>query len=128
MSAISRRNSAGFTLIELVLVLGLIAGAALLLWPLALRLMPQASLQRNAEAVAAQLNGARMAAMRQNRVLRLGPADFSLPPGFRLILPPGGVDFAPDGFSAGARLVLQDADGGSITLLVEPVTGRVRLP
>ncbi len=128
MSAISRRNSAGFTLIELVLVLGLIAGAALLLWPLALRLLPQAGLQRNAEAVAAQLNGARMAAMRQNRVLRLGPADFSLPPGFRLVLPPGGVDFAPDGFSAGARLLLQDADGASITLLVEPVTGRVRLP
>lgn len=127
MSAASRRNNRGFTLLELVLVLGMIAAAGAILLPLALRFSPQISLDRAAEQVLAQLNGARMEAMRQNRVLRLTAADLVPPAGFRLIFPASGVDFAPDGFSAGARLRLEGPGGASRALLVEPVSGRVRL-
>jgi prepilin-type N-terminal cleavage/methylation domain-containing protein len=127
MSAASRQNNRGFTLLELVLVLGLIAAAGVVLLPLVLRFSPQTSIDRAAEQMMAQLNGARMEAMRQNRVLRLMAADLMPPAGFRLTLPAGGVDFAPDGFSAGARLKLEGPDGAWRSLLVEPVSGRVRL-
>ncbi|MBX3456027.1 GspH/FimT family protein [Ferrovibrio sp.] len=118
-----KNKRGGFTLVELLLVLGLAAAAFALILPLGLRLQPDSNPDRAAETVLAELQHARARAMRLNQPVTLQAGDIAAPAGYRLLWPESGVDFAPDGFSSGATLLLE-GEAGQRRLRVAPVSGR----
>ncbi|WP_374633303.1 GspH/FimT family protein [Ferrovibrio sp.] len=122
-----KNKRGGFTLVELLLVLGLAAAAFALILPLApplgLRLQPDSNPDRAAETVLAELQHARARAMRLNQPVTLQAGDIAAPAGYRLLWPESGVDFAPDGFSSGATLLLE-GEAGQRRLRIAPVSGR----
>lgn len=122
----SKHRQGGFTLVELLLVLGLAAAAFALILPLGLRLLPDNNPDRAAETVLAQLQQARARAMRLNQPVRLQAGDIAAPAGYRLIWPESGVDFAPDGFSSGATLLLE-GEAGQRRLRIAAVSGKARI-
>ncbi len=118
-----KNKRGGFTLVELLLVLGLAAAAFALILPLGLRLQPDSNPDRAAETVLAELQHARARAMRLNQPVTLQAGDIAAPAGYRLLWPESGVDFAPDGFSSGATLLLE-GEAGQRRLRIAPVSGR----
>lgn len=120
----SRNNSAGFTLIEMIVViavLGLVIAMLVQYGPLKDR---WAATQGAAATVAAAMEQAR------GRAISSGaPVTVALPAlpdwlGVAVSAPPGGIVFEPDGSATAARVVLDDG-GRRITVATDWLTGRV---
>lgn len=142
------RRSAGFTLLELLLALGIAALIAAIALP-ALRPSPVAELRSSAQLVAAALRQTRVDAMDRGRSLALlvdtetrslqqqgAGAVRRLPDDLRLTLNTaeremlgpyrGGIRFWPDGSATGGRVTL-DKEQLRVRVDVEWLTGRVRI-
>jgi len=138
-------SGGGFTLIELILVLGILAVSALLVLPAvgrgtdSLRLRTEggrvAALLRDArrEAVARRLS-ARVSLERDTGTVTLTVGDgaeplrrLNLAEGFHLsaVKGPETVTFSPRGLAREARWVLEGRTDRRLTIDVDPVTGRV---
>jgi len=135
----------GFTLIELVLVLGVIAISTLLVLPAVGRGIAQVQLRSQAGHVAAVLRQARQQAVSLRHTTRVTldrarntvalstgrsdatPREVSLPAGLRLSVGKGGevVPFSPRGLSRDTRWVLEAAGGRRLAITVDAITGRV---
>ena len=140
------RAQAGFTLIELVVVLAAIGFVLALALPSLHRLMPGVEARAAARAVAGVMREARSLAIRDNTQIAvridIGRRLVSITGGAERTLPPtvaaslltaaseldsaqsGRIAFFPDGTSTGGRLRLSTA-GERIDVVVDWLTGRV---
>jgi len=57
--------------------------------------------------------------------MRVAPESLVVPWTATISMPPGGISFSPDGFSAGGRIDVSVGAARS-AVVVEPITGRVR--
>ncbi|HEV7439922.1 MAG TPA: GspH/FimT family pseudopilin [Methylobacterium sp.] len=139
--------AAGFTLIEMLVVLAILAGVAALSGPVLSRIGRGQALDAFGETLAAQLSLTRAAAIRSNaiRSVALDPAARSfasdaglaplpIPADLRVTLEPppqsrvpaGLIRFLPDGRSSGGQIRLEQ--GADTRLLgIERLTGSVHL-
>jgi len=129
---------AGFTLLELLVVLVIAAGLMAALPPLVARAMPSLHLTAAARTLADDLRRLRLAAIAGQREARLTVAPRgdgygldgqgkALPEGVRLTLPAqagGVIRFFPDGSSSGGEMRL-DLEGDSRHVAVSWLTGQV---
>jgi len=143
-----RRDAAGFTLVELLVVLTLLAILSAVLAPI-LAPSPVRTLRGAASEIATTLRETRRQAQaeqaRRRFVVDTGVGSFGiegasawrpLPEGVEVALTTaealvaaqgrGGVDFFPDGSSSGGRVTL-GMDGESIRVDIEWLTGRIRV-
>ena len=132
MSATGRH--AGFTLLELLVVLAVIALIAAAV-PVALRqMMPAQQLKVAAADLATQLRDLQSTAVRTGRTQAFGAQTArEVPPGITIeMFAPGAgtlsmraIDFHPDGSTSGGRIVLSSGERRR-ELQVSALTGRVR--
>jgi general secretion pathway protein G len=127
----ARASSRGFTLLELLVVLAIVAAVSAVIGPVTWRAVENAE-RRGARAdVHAALAAIPLTAFRQGRPLhidasglsRLGP---ELPADCSLALPDPPLIYAANGMAAGGRVLLT-CGGQTSTFEVAPVTGEVRL-
>jgi general secretion pathway protein H len=121
---ISRNNDSGFTLMEMLVVIAVMALILLLVTgygpPRSHRLEAQAAAQQ----VAAAMRAARGRAIAQGQPVALILPH--LPPWLAVSIqaPPGGIVFAPDGSASGGQVRL-DGDGQDFSVTTDWLTGRV---
>ncbi len=142
-----KRRERGFTLLELLVVLAIVALVVVIALPRIGAGLPGAALDAGARRIAAGLNEARSLAVVRNRAVRFtlngaakrftvgGGAGAPLPAtlGITLITgaaevvgaAQGSIRFFPDGSSTGGRIVLSGR-GGTRTIEVDWLTGRIR--
>jgi general secretion pathway protein H len=123
---------AGFTLIEMLVVVGVMALVSGLIFPSFARTSQTLLLTRAEAGVAADLRAARAAALRSGRPVALTVAadgsDYTVGgqtrvlPGHMRLAARGPIAFFPDGSSFGGRIDLAE-DGRGRVLLVDAVTG-----
>lgn len=146
MSAPRSTGAAGFSLVEMLVVLAVLALAATLGGPTLRRILPGQRLDAAADALATELALLRTEAVRTGRTTRLvydpeanaflssrraarpiavAPlrAGIDIPPEARSA--PGEIRFLPSGATTGARIVLA-GEAGSRAMTVSRVTGAVR--
>jgi len=143
------RRPAGFTLVELLVVLGILALLALLAGPVVSRALPGATLKTAASNVADALRRVRSDAIVSNaerqllidvegRIVVIGrePERLSLPAELQLRVvvgdtevagrTSGGIRFFPDGSSTGGRISIA-VDDTAYDVRVDWLTGRISL-
>lgn len=148
--AAGRQLSAGFTLLELLVVLVIASLAVGLVTPALQRMIPAAELRSESRELLAQVRYARSRAIlsqqavrvsfdEQEHALRFSPDDLlhRLPTTLRLELEPGSRDetdepleaisFYPQGHSSGGVIRLSAADGRQFEIQVDWLTARVQL-
>lgn len=112
-TATSPPGSAGFTLVELLVGLAIVAAALALALPYLPRLAPGAALDAAVAEAAANLRAARATAIRDNRPVLAAIENGRLT-----------VEFQPDGSSTGGSLDL--GSGQRVRrIAVDPLTGRI---
>lgn len=133
-----RRDSSGFTLVEVMIVLAILGLVATLALPLLARRTPTASLASAAEEVRAALAAARSAAIAEDREVSFSAATdgyrvdgepHRFPPGADLSLQVRGgarIAFFPSGGSSGGRVILHSASARR-EIEIEAITGRAAL-
>jgi prepilin-type N-terminal cleavage/methylation domain-containing protein len=133
-SACFRRNSAiGFTLLEMLVVLVIVAGTVGLVSVGFGATTTRASYRAAEQALITVLHGLPQEAAVHGRILRIDAAALrsrldNWPEHWSLAVVPE-LQYGPTGQAAGGRVSLQMADGGVLQWRVEPVTGQaVRLP
>ena len=139
------RQQRGFTLIELVVVLAILAAAAVLVLPAVGRGTETLRLRGEAGRVAALLREARLHAVsrrqptrvtldpaRHTVALGLGPSEpssrqIAMSPGVRLHVETGGetLTFSPRGVTREARWIVEGAGGRRLAIEVQGVSGQV---
>ena len=133
-TTLRREPRAGFTLVELLIVLAIMGLVAALAFPRLVGRAPGSTLGAVAEELRAALATARSAAIAQDREVMVGGGDGSyrvdgarhvLPSaaGVRIDVRGGGIAFFPSGGSSGGRIVLRGG-GRTAELDVEALTGR----
>ncbi|MBV9509541.1 MAG: GspH/FimT family pseudopilin [Caulobacteraceae bacterium] len=140
MSAIGDRidasAEAGFTLLETLVVVGVLALITALVFPDLRRAYAGLRLEASRSELAADLRLARARAIRSGagvgfeasedgREYSAGARDVRLPAALRLDAEPRSIAFGPDGESDGGRLVLTTDEGRSLALRVQAPTGVV---
>ena len=143
-----RRNAAGFSLVELLIVISLLAILSAILTPILIP-SPARTLRTAASEVATTLRETRRLAQSQQAYRRFmvdteterygieGMAKWrQLPDGTQAALTTaqsllvgqgrGGIDFFPDGSSTGGRVTLS-MSGRSVRVDIEWLTGRIRV-
>jgi general secretion pathway protein H len=129
MSATGNRSDAGFTLVELLVSLAIVALAAAGMasfWP---QRGGQLALQTAAQTLAADLRQARGQAIAQNRivVIEIGAAQRRLPKGVTIADGSAAtISFRGDGTTAGGEIALQ-AQRRQATVRVARLSGRVEV-
>lgn len=126
MSAIGRTEQAGFTLVEMLVVLAVTALVAGLSFPALERVQAGQQLRQSASRLEAELLQTRARAIALDETLRFA-ASASLPRDGVTGLPPKGLFFYRDGSSNGAMLSVSMA-AGQMRLAVDPATGAVGRP
>jgi general secretion pathway protein H len=132
-----RDRGAGFTLVELMIVLAIMALVAALAMPELLRRAPASGLGAAAEELRAALSSARAAAIAQDREVSVRGGDgayrvdgarrpFASGVPVRVEVAGGGISFFPSGGSSGGTIVLR-AGSASRALEVDALTGRAFL-
>lgn len=141
----SRRASAGFTLIELVVVFAMLAVATALVLPTVGRGMEALRLRNEVGRIATLMREARLEAVRQRRATRVtldpgqntvaltaGDPDhplrqLALPRGFRVTVTAGGetLAFSSRGLTRDTRWVVEEPGGRRLAITVDAVSGRV---
>jgi general secretion pathway protein H len=128
----------GFTLLEILIVLAILAIAVALAVPNLSRQTPRAALAAAAQQVRAALTGARSDAIAEDRVVTFAGDiggywidgerhPFPASPAVRVEIAGGTrIAFFPSGGASGGRLVLRDANEG-VAIDVEALTGRAIL-
>ncbi len=131
-------RAAGFTLLEILIVLAILAFAVALAVPYLGRQTSRASLAAAAQEVRAALLGARSDAIAGDREVtfsgdfggyRVNGVRHAFPasPGIRVEVRDGArISFFPSGGASGGRLVLRDATR-SVAIDIEALTGRAIL-
>jgi len=140
------RGAAGFTLVELMVVLGLLALAYLLVAPSLNKAVGIGESRVASRELLAALREARATAIAEGREVRFivdgvsanygaGQARAPIPRGFDIAseVPPsrrltqriGAIDFFPDGSSTGGAVVLAMRGGQRTTIAVDWLTGHV---
>ncbi len=133
-TTLRREPRAGFTLVELLIVLAIMGLVAALAFPRLVGRAPGSTLGAVAEELRAALATARSAAISQDREIMVGGgvgsyrvdgARHVLPSaaGVRIDVRGGGIAFFPSGGSSGGRIVLRGG-GRTAELDVEALTGR----
>ncbi|HEV8676373.1 MAG TPA: GspH/FimT family pseudopilin [Methylomirabilota bacterium] len=142
-----RRRSPGFTLIEIVVVLAILAVATALVLPAVGRGRDALQLRSEAGRVAALLREARLQAVSQRHATRVvldrarntvvltgrDPAhplrELAVPAGLRFTVATGGdtLTFSSRGLTRETRWLLERPDGRRLAIDVDGVTGRVRV-
>lgn len=144
----SRRSAAaGFTLLEIVVVLAILAVATALVLPSVGRGTESLRLRTEAGRVAAVLREARLAAVSQRHATRVALdrarntvvltgrdpdhplREITVPGGLRFSVETGGdtLTFSSRGLTRQTRWVLESPGGRRLAIDVEAVTGRVRV-
>jgi general secretion pathway protein H len=142
------RPRAGFTLMELVVVLALIAVAAALVAPAVGRTAEDVMARAEVASVAAVLRGAREQAVTRQEIVevsldrdarslllrRAGRDGLDAPPARRAFAAllrvdsaatPSAITFLPQGMSSGGRLTVETAGPRRYVVTVDPLSGRV---
>jgi general secretion pathway protein H len=136
MSATGNKNQAGFTLLEMLVVVGIMGLIAALVFPAWISPVRRAQIYEARAALAANLGLARAASVRGNQTVTLELADdgsgyFWESTGAHLPAPvsiegqPRSVTFYADGSSTGGALTLKEKER-AVTVTVDPATGLVR--
>ncbi|HUK61560.1 MAG TPA: GspH/FimT family pseudopilin [Stellaceae bacterium] len=129
----SRRED-GFTLLELMIVLAIMALVAAIAFPRLAARAPASALGAASEEMRAALATARSAAIAEDRAVTVAGGDgfyridgdqhaLLSAAGVRVETPRGGIAFFPSGGSSGGRIVLRGG-GRSATLDIDTLTGR----
>jgi general secretion pathway protein H len=128
------RREAGFTLVELMIVLAIMALMAAIALPRLIARGPTTAVSAAAEEVRAALGTARSAAIAEDRTVRVAGGDgfyrvdgaphaLVSAAGVRVEAPRGGIAFFPSGGSSGGQIVLRGG-GRSTALDIDSLTGR----
>jgi len=140
-----RPGSAGFTLIEIIVVLAILSVATALVLPSVGRGTESVQVRSQAGRIAALLREARLQAVTQRRATRVtldrarntvtltaGDPDHPLrelevPPGLRVSVAIGGdtLTFSSRGLTRETRWLVEAAGGRRLAIDVDPITGRV---
>lgn len=126
------RGQDGFTLIEMLVVLAIMAVAAAALRPMLLRPPAKVELRQVAAKVVAELRDARAKAMTTGRATAWRPAE--PPAGIVLRVTTvrdeaaqgGGIRFFPDGSATGGQVLLS-RDNNALAVRIHWLTGRLEL-
>lgn len=116
-------ETAGFTLIEMLVVLAITALVAALGWPAAERAIAAAEFRGRAAQGAALLAETRARAIARHETVRFQPGDAIAQA--RWTLPQGGLAFFADGSASGGEAVLA-ARGRRARFAVDAATGAIR--
>jgi len=131
-------GDAGTTLLEMLVVMGLLALTVGLVFPNLRKPYEMLSAEVGRAAVAADLRSARAEAIRTGRNVAFevaengreysaGGRSVLLPEAVRLVGEPRSILFGPDGDSAGGRLVLYQRQGRAFGLRVLPTVGVIQI-
>lgn len=140
-----RRDAPGFTLIELVVVLAILAAVAALVLPAVGRGLDGLRIRREAGRVAGLLREARLLAVTRREQTRVtldrvhnalalieaetdaAEREVVMPPGLRLSVAAGRetLTFSPRGLTQKARWIVEGPGGRRLAIAVDAVSGRV---
>ena len=118
----------GFTLIEIMIVIGILGAVLALSAPVTSRFSGVLFLNAAAKALASDLRGLQHQAILRHQTRRFVPAEFDLPPGIRF-MSAAGITFSPSGNpppGGSGSLILQNSLGSTRKVVVSSA-GRVRV-
>ena len=118
----------GFTLVEIIVIIGILSVLFSLALPLSARFSSTLYLQASAKALVSELRRLQSSSVLQHQTLSFAPDKFTLPPGikFKSICD---IGFSASGFPPPGKsgsLILQDSSGRTKKVIVSSL-GRIRL-
>lgn len=119
-------STGGFTLVELVVVLAIVAAVAVIVLPRLGWIVGAGDFAAAREQVVSELRIARGRAIEQRRSTVIEPAQLDAGTATLTMAPPDGIRFHADGSSSGGSVVLTSGRREAI-VTVDWLTGRVRI-
>jgi prepilin-type N-terminal cleavage/methylation domain-containing protein len=122
------RDKRGFSLIEIIVVMGMLGALFALSLPLSARFSSVYYLDASAKALASELRNVQSQSILQHKTLSLNLANLNFPPGIFLVNTRD-ISFAPSGFPPPGKsgtLTLQNSLGRTKKVIVSS-SGRVRI-